>query len=115
MRGRARAAVGEAPGRVARRIRTAVAETPGRVARSPRLRVLRLLWETSPALMVVLWLFVLADGFLPIVSLVALGRAVGKIPDAVRHGLGSPSGHSLLIALALGTLAYALLAAAQPG
>jgi len=80
----------------------------GRVARSPRLRVLRLLRETSPALMVVLGLFVLADGFLPIVSLVALGRAVGKIPDAVRYGLGSSSGHSLLLALALGTLAYAL-------
>jgi len=87
----------------------------GRVARSPRLRVLRLLWETSPALMVVLGLFVLADGFLPIVSLVALGRAVGKIPDAVRHGLGSSSGHSLLLALALGTVAYALSLLRSPG
>ncbi len=86
-----------------------------RVARSPRLRVLRLLWETSPALMVVLGLFVLADGFLPIVSLVALGRAVGKIPDAVRHGLGSSSGHSLLLALALGTAAYALSLLRSPG
>jgi ATP-binding cassette subfamily B protein len=86
-----------------------------RVARSPRLRVLRLLWETSPALMVVLGLFVLADGFLPIVSLVALGRAVGKIPDAVRHGLGSSSGHSLLLALALGTVAYALSLLRSPG
>jgi ATP-binding cassette, subfamily B, bacterial len=88
---------------------------PGRVARSPRLRVLRLLWETSPALMVVLGLFVLADGFLPIVSLVALGRAVGKIPDAVRYGLGSSSGHSLLLALTLGTLAYALSLLRSPG
>ena len=87
----------------------------GRAARSPRLRVLRLLWETSPALMVVLGLFVLADGFLPIVSLVALGRAVGKIPDAVRHGLGSSSGHSLLFALALGTGAYALSLLRSPG
>jgi hypothetical protein len=80
----------------------------GRLVRSPRLRVLRLLWETSPRLLIVLGLYILADGFLPIVALVALGRAVGHIPDAVRHGLGSASGHSLLIGLALGTAAYAL-------
>src|ERR1700733_1608296 len=86
-----------------------------RLVRSPRLRVLRLLWETSPGLLVMLGLYILADGFLPIVALVALGRAVGHIPDAVRHGLGSPSGHSLLIALALGTLAYALSLLRSPG
>jgi ATP-binding cassette, subfamily B, bacterial len=79
-----------------------------RLIRSPRLRVLRLLRETSPGLLVMLGLFIVADGFLPIVALVALGRAVGQIPDAVRHGLGSASGHSLLIGLALGTAAYAL-------
>jgi ATP-binding cassette, subfamily B, bacterial len=102
-------------GGTSRWVRTAGGEAAGRVARSPRLRVLRLLWETSPALMAVLGLFVLADGFLPIVSLVALGRAVGRIPDAVRYGLGSPSGHSLLTALALGTLAYALSLLRSPG
>jgi ATP-binding cassette subfamily B protein len=79
-----------------------------RLVRSPRLRVLRLLRETSPRLLATMGLFVVADGFLPIVALVALGRAVGRIPDAVRHGLGSPSGHSLLVGLALGTVAYAL-------
>jgi ATP-binding cassette, subfamily B, bacterial len=79
-----------------------------RLVRSPRLRVLRLLWETSPGLTVMLGVFVVADGFLPILSLVALGRAVGHIPAAVRYGLGSASGHSLLVALALGTVAYAL-------
>jgi ATP-binding cassette subfamily B protein len=79
-----------------------------RLIRSPRLRVFRLLRETSPGLLVMLGLFIVADGFLPIVALVALGRAVGQIPDAVRHGLGSASGHSLLIGLALGTAAYAL-------
>ena len=78
------------------------------LVRSPRLRVLRLLWETSPRLLITLGLFILADGFLPIVALVALGRAVGHIPDAVRDGLGSASGHSLLIGLVLGTAAYAL-------
>ncbi|MGH3227189.1 MAG: hypothetical protein ACRDOA_01185 [Streptosporangiaceae bacterium] len=80
----------------------------GRLIRSPRLRVLRLLWETSPGLLVMLGLFIVADGFLPIVALVALGRAVGHIPDAVRYGVGSASGHSLLIRLAFGTAAYAL-------
>jgi ATP-binding cassette, subfamily B, bacterial len=79
-----------------------------RLAVSPRLRVLRLLWETSPALSFTMVLFILADGFLPIVSLVALGRAVGRIPAAVTHGLGSPSGHSLLIGLAVGTATYTL-------
>src|SRR6202046_5432913 len=79
-----------------------------KVAVSPRLRVLRLLWETSPALSFAMGLFVLADGFLPIVALVALGRAVGRIPAAVTHGLGSASGRSLLIGLGIGTAAYAL-------
>jgi len=78
------------------------------LAGSPRLRVLRLLWETSPVLTLMMGLFVLADGFLPIVALVALGRAVGRIPAAVTHGLGSASGRSLLIGLAIGTAAYAL-------
>jgi ATP-binding cassette subfamily B protein len=79
-----------------------------RLASSPRLRVVRLDTETSRGLTVAMVLYVLADGFLPIVALVALGRAVGKIPPAVAHGLGSPSGHSLLIALAVGTVAYGL-------
>jgi ATP-binding cassette, subfamily B, bacterial len=79
-----------------------------RLVRSPRLRVLRLLWETSPGLSIMLGLFIVADGFLPILALVALGRAVGRIPAAVTHGLGSASGHSLLIGLAVGTAAYAL-------
>ena len=37
----------------------------GRLAGSPRVRVLRLLWETSPLLTLMMGLFVLADGFLP--------------------------------------------------
>jgi ATP-binding cassette, subfamily B, bacterial len=90
----------------------AVRAAPGtvrqRLTRSPRLRVLRLVWETSPVLTVMMGLFVVADGFLPILALVALGRAVGRIPAAVSHGLGSAAGHSLLIALAVGTAAYAL-------
>ena len=79
-----------------------------RLSSSPRLRVLRLLRETSPGLLVMLGLFIVADGVLPILALVALGRAVGRIPAAVTYGLGSPSGRSLLIALGAGTAAYAL-------
>ena len=79
-----------------------------RLAGSPRQRVLRLLWETSPALTLTMALFILADGFLPILSLVALGHAVGRIPAAVQDGLDSASGHSLLIALVVGTVTYAL-------
>jgi ATP-binding cassette, subfamily B, bacterial len=79
-----------------------------RAASSSRLRVIRLVTETSPPLTVIMMLYVLLDGFLPIVALIALGRAVGKIPPAVTHGLGSPSGHALLVSLAIGTAAYAL-------
>src|SRR5579863_8839505 len=88
--------------------RAAPARLAEQIAASPRLRVLRLMWETSPALLVTMALFILADGILPILALVALGRAVGRIPAAVWHGLGSASGHSLLSGLAFGTVAYAL-------
>ena len=104
--------MGALTGKRAKRWATAVRGAPGtlrrRLAGSPRLRILRLLWETSPRLLVMLGLFIVADGFLPILALVALGRAVGHIPAAVTHGLGSASGHSLLIALAVGTVAYTL-------
>jgi ATP-binding cassette, subfamily B, bacterial len=79
-----------------------------RLAASPRLRVVRLVTETSRGLTAAMVLYVLAEGILPILALIALGRAVGKIPPAVEHGLGSPSGHSLLIALVIGTAAYGL-------
>src|SRR5262249_8755479 len=75
---------------------------------SPRVRVMRLVLETSPGLTGVMALYVLAEGVLPILALISLGRAVGKIPAAVEHGLGSSAGHSLLLALAIGTAAYAL-------
>ena len=70
--------------------------------------MIRLFWETSPRLAVLLGLFIVADGVLPNLALVALGRAVGRIPAAVEDGLGSPAGHALMVALALGTGAYAL-------
>jgi ATP-binding cassette subfamily B protein len=103
-----KALTGKGPATWAVAVRAAPGAFWPRVVRSPRLRVLRLLWETSPRLAAAMGLFIVADGFLPILSLVALGRAVGHIPAAVTHGLGSPSGHSLLIALAIGTAAYGL-------
>ncbi len=69
---------------------------------------MRLVAETSPGLTVAMALYVLAEGVLPILALISLGRAVGKIPAAVEHGLGSGDGHSLLLALAVGTAAYTL-------
>lgn len=74
----------------------------------PRLRVVRLLWETSHLLAFALGAYVLLDGVLPVVALVALGRAVGKIPAAIADGLGSLEGRALLMALAIGTGAYCL-------
>lgn len=79
-----------------------------RAGASPRVRVMRLAAETNQGLTVVMALYVLAEGVLPILALISLGRAVGKIPAAVEHGLGSGDGHSLLLALAIGTAAYAL-------
>jgi ATP-binding cassette subfamily B protein len=79
-----------------------------RAAFGVRLRVARVLWETSPALAIAVCLFVLVEGLLPPLALVALGWATGHIPAAVRDGLGSPAGHSLLVSLAVGAAAYAL-------
>jgi ATP-binding cassette subfamily B protein len=70
--------------------------------------VIRLLWEVSPAVAITMALFILADGFLPNLALVALGTSTGHIPAAVAHGLGSPAGRALLISLAVGAGAYAL-------
>ena len=79
-----------------------------RLESSPRLRVIRLVSDTSPGLTAIMGLYIIADGVLPILALIALGHAVGRIPDAVTGGLGSASGHALLVALAIGTGGYAL-------
>ena len=72
----------------------AVRGVPGtlrrRLTASPRLRVLRLLRETSPGLLVMLGLFVAADAVLPNLALVALGRAVGRIPAAAPTASARP-------------------------
>jgi ATP-binding cassette subfamily B protein len=73
-----------------------------------RLRVLRLLVAASPALTATAVLFVLAEGVLPNLVIVAMGRATGEIPAAVRDGLDSAAGTRLLVALAIAGAVYAL-------
>ncbi|MGP8205022.1 MAG: ABC transporter ATP-binding protein [Acidimicrobiales bacterium] len=75
---------------------------------SVRARVARLVYAASPALAAAILLFVLVEGVLPTLALVAIGWATGHIPAAVRDGLGSPAGHALVVSLALGAGAYAL-------
>ncbi len=77
-------------------------------ARSPRLRAARMLWQTGPGLALAVVAFVLAEGVLPNLALIAIGRAAGDIPAAVDRGLSSPSGHHLLAALAIGGASYGL-------
>jgi ATP-binding cassette subfamily B protein len=74
---------------------------PARALRtSPRARALLLLWQASPALALLGAAFVLAEGALPVLVLVAMGRVTGAIPGAVLFGLSSPQGNQLLVYLA---------------
>ncbi len=52
--------------------------------------------------------FVIAEGVLPVLVLILMGRVTGGVPDAVTFGLSSPQGHRLILALALAGAAYAL-------
>jgi ATP-binding cassette, subfamily B, bacterial len=76
--------------------------------RSPRARALILLWRSSRPLSLLAAIFVLAEGALPVLVLVAMGRVTGAIPGAVIFGLGSPAGHTLLAYLAEAGGIYAL-------
>jgi ATP-binding cassette, subfamily B, bacterial len=78
------------------------------IVTSPRLRAARLLWQTGPGLAIGVAAFVVAEGVLPNLALIAIGRAAGDIPAAVAHGLSSPSGHHLEVALAFGGACYGL-------
>jgi ATP-binding cassette, subfamily B, bacterial len=51
---------------------------------------------------------VLAEGALPVLVLIAMGRVTGAIPGAVIFGLGSHAGHALVGDLALAGGVYAL-------
>jgi ATP-binding cassette, subfamily B, bacterial len=82
--------------------------TRAKDAFSVRWRVARLVWEARPALAVAVIGFVLVEGILPPLALVAIGWATGHIPAAVRSGLGSAAGHALLGSLFVGAAAYGL-------
>lgn len=79
-----------------------------RVAASPRTRALLLLWRTSRLLSVAAVVFVFAEGALPVLVLIAMGRVTGAIPGAVRHGLSSAPGHRLVVDLIQAGVVYAL-------
>jgi hypothetical protein len=64
--------------------------------------------EARPVVAVAVVGFVLVEGMLPPVALIAIGWATGHIPAAVRDGLGSPAGHALLGSLFVGAAAYGL-------
>jgi ATP-binding cassette subfamily B protein len=71
-------------------------------------RALALLWRAAPLHAVPAALFVLAEGALPVLVLIAMGRVTGTIPGAVVHGLSSPAGDRLVGALAVAGGIYAL-------
>jgi len=75
---------------------------------SPRARALLLLWRSSRPLTAAAVVFVLAEGALPVLVIVAMGRVTGAIPGAVIFGLSSPHGQTLLVALAEAGGVYAL-------
>jgi ATP-binding cassette subfamily B protein len=93
-------------GAFAKRSRVVWGET--RTAFAARSLTARVLWETSRGLTVVVCSFVLLEGLLPPLALVALGSATGHIPAAVRNGLDSAAGRALLVSLAIGAGAYGL-------
>ena len=79
-----------------------------RLLSSPRARALLLLWRSSRPLSAVAVGFVIAEGALPVLVLIAMGRVTGAIPGAVTFGLSSPPGHALLVDLAEAGGIYAL-------
>jgi len=79
-----------------------------RLRASTRLRALVLLWHASVTLSVLAVVFVIAEGVLPVLVLVLMGRVTGAIPDAVTFGLSSSAGQRLIVTLALAGGAYAL-------
>ena len=75
---------------------------------SPRLRVIRLLAETSRPWTFALVAFVVVSAVMPVAVLVAMGQVVGRVPAAARSGLRSAAGHGLITALVVSIVAYAL-------
>ena len=79
-----------------------------RIRSAPRVRALTLMWQATRRLSLVAALFIVAEGALPVLVLVAMGRVTGDIPGAVEHGLSSADGHELIAALAVAGGIYGL-------
>ena len=63
------------------------------VRSAPRVRALTLLWRASRPLSVLAVAFVVAEGALPVLVLIAMGRVTGAIPGAVDlRALAPPTG-----------------------
>ena len=67
---------------------------------------MRLLTAASPGLTWAVVAFAVGEAVMPNLTLVAMGRATGRIPAAAHDGLGSPAGHGLLAALAVAGVCY---------
>jgi ATP-binding cassette subfamily B protein len=80
----------------------------GSVITSPRVRALQLLWRASPTQFIAAVVFIVAEGALPVLVLVLMGRVVAAIPPAVLNGLSSREGHQLLVKLAEAGVTYGL-------
>ena len=77
-----------------------------RARRSPRTKAIRLLWQTSPSLALLLALDVVLGAVLPLLVLVSMGAMVGRLPAAVADGWSSPAGDALTTSLVLVALAF---------
>jgi ATP-binding cassette subfamily B protein len=85
-----------------------IGRSVAKLTTSPRVRALLLLWRAAPLLFLAAVVFILAEGALPVLVLILMGRVVAAIPDAVIYGLSSPDGHHLVTALAEAGVAYAI-------
>jgi ATP-binding cassette subfamily B protein len=65
------------------------------------------MWETSHPLSFAVAGYAIAASIMPNLVLIAAGHLVGTIPAAADHGLGSPAGHRLVVALAITGALYA--------
>lgn len=93
-------------GAILRSPHTSATAARSAVAASGRVRALRLLFETSKGWSLAVAGLVVANAVLPLLVLVALGTVIGDLPGAIHHGMGSPAGHRLELALILTGLAY---------
>ena len=91
-------------------LRSSIVISPSRwaeaVRTSRRLRAMRLLTAASAGLTWAVAAFAVGEAVLPNLTLVAMGRATGRIPAAAHDGLGSPAGRGLLAALAIAGVCY---------